>query len=121
MTGLHLGMVFAPNHKGMPIVDPEHGMDFLYVQVLTTRNVLPGPIVDYMYGGLNYQVEHHLFPGMSRNMLGRAREIVKAFCEEQHLPYYETGVVRSYREILRYMNEVAAALRGSTRKVAETA
>ncbi len=106
ILGLHLGLVFAPNHKGMPIVDPDQPMDFLYVQCLTTRNVRPGPIIDYMYGGLNYQVEHHLFPGMPRINLGKVYSIVKAFCVEYDIPYHETGVIESYVEILTYMNEV---------------
>lgn len=110
-TGLHLGLSFAPNHKGMPIVDPNHGMDFLYVQLITTRNVRPSLLTDYLYGCLNYQVEHHLFPGMPRNNLGKARVIVKAFCEKHEIPYYETGVVQSYREILDYMHEVGAPVR----------
>ncbi|HEC21896.1 MAG TPA: acyl-CoA desaturase [Chloroflexi bacterium] len=118
--GLHLGLVFAPNHKGMPLVEKDHQMDFLYVQALTTRNVRPGPVVDYLYGGLNYQIEHHLFPGMPRNKLGEARRIVKAFCEERDIPYYETGPIRSYREILQYMHQVGAPLRRSDRLVRAT-
>jgi fatty acid desaturase len=113
VMGLHLGLIFAPNHKGMPLVASDHQMDFLTVQAYTTRNVKPHPVVDYLYGGLNYQVEHHLFPGMSRNKLGEARTIVKAFCQERGIPYHETGVLQSYREILRYMHQVAAPLRQS--------
>lgn len=111
VTGLALGMTFAPNHKGMPVVEADHQMDFLYVQVLTTRNVLPSPLADYFYGGLNYQVEHHLFPGMPRNNLGKARHIVKTFCQERGLPYYETGVVESYRQILAHLHSIGAPLR----------
>jgi fatty acid desaturase len=119
LTGLVLGLTFAPNHKGMPVVNANHQMDFLYVQVLTTRNVLPSPLVDYMYGGLNYQVEHHLFPGMPRCNLGKAREIVKAFCEESGLPYYETGVLESYHQILAHMHRVGEPLRRKALVAAE--
>jgi len=106
ITGLHLGLIFAPNHKGMPIVDPDHQMDFLYLQCLTSRNVRPSRAIDYLYGGLNYQIEHHLFPSMPRNNLSQARVICKAFCKEHNIPYYETGVIQSYREILTYMNDL---------------
>lgn len=111
VTGLHLGLSFAPNHKGMPVVDPDHELDFLYVQAVTTRNVIPGPLIDYLYGGLNYQIEHHLFPGMPRINLGKARQITKKFLEERGIPYYETGAVRSYQEILSYMHAVGKSLR----------
>jgi len=115
ITGLHLGLTFAPNHKGMPVVDSDHDLDFLYVQAATTRNVLPGPIRDYMYGGLNYQIEHHLFPGMPRINLGKARQITKQFLIDRQIPYYETGVVQSYREILQYMHDVGANLRAESK------
>ncbi len=117
-TGLHLGLSFAPNHKGMPIVEPDHELDFLYVQAVTTRNIIPHPLIDYLYGGLNYQIEHHLFPGMPRINLGRAREITKAFLQERDIPYYETGLFKSYEEILRYMHEVGAALRSKSQPLA---
>lgn len=120
-TGFHLGMTFAPNHKGMPVVEAGHQMDFLYVQCLTTRNVVPSAFNDYMYGGLNYQVEHHLFPGMPRNKLGEARLIVKAFCEERGLPYYETGLIESYRQILEHFSNVGAPLREKKELVAAEA
>ena len=80
LFGLHMGMVFAPNHKGMPILEKDNDLDYLTQQVLTARNIKPNPLVDFMYGGLNYQVEHHLFPNMSRNRLGEAQKIVRPFC-----------------------------------------
>ena len=80
-------------------------------QVLTTRNVKPNFLVDFLYGGLNYQIEHHLFTMIPRNRLGKARPIVKEFCRQRGIPYYETGTLRSYREILSHMHEVSAVLR----------
>ena len=72
-------------------------MDFLRRQVLTSRNVLTHPITDFWYGGLNYQIEHHLFPKMPRNKLGVAQSIVKGFCRDRSIAYHETGVLRSTR------------------------
>jgi fatty acid desaturase len=105
LFGLYYGMVFAPNHKGMLILDKDNRLDFLRTQVLTTRNVKPGFIADFMYGGLNYQIEHHLFPLMPRNNLGKARKIIKPFCAKYGVPYYETGTLRSYKEILGFLKE----------------
>jgi fatty acid desaturase len=112
LFGLYYGLVFAPNHKGMLILDKKSPLDFLRTQVLTTRNVKPGLITDFWYGGLNYQIEHHLFPLMPRNKLGEARKIVKAFCQLHDISYYETGTFRSYREILIYLHRVSAPARG---------
>ena len=111
LAGLYMGSVFAPNHKGMPVLDPSVKLDYLRQQVLTARDVLPNPVIDYAYGGLNYQIEHHLFPNMPRNQLKKARRIVKGFCLERGIPYHETGFWQSQREILGYMHEVSAPLR----------
>ena len=56
---IYYGTVFAPNHKGMLILDDDNPLDFVRTQVLTSRNVRPNPVVDFLYGGLNYQIEHH--------------------------------------------------------------
>lgn len=112
LLGLYAGSVFAPNHKGMPMFGKDSGLDFLRRQVLTSRNVIAHPIVaDLWFGGLNYQIEHHLFTNMPRNKLGQAREVVKEFCKERSVSYYETGLIQSYKETLRSLNQVGATLR----------
>ena len=111
LIGLYIGSTFAPNHKGMLTMDRNTQLDFLRKQVLTARNVKSSPINDYLYGGLNYQIEHHLFPSMPRNRLKEAQKIVMPFCEEHSISYHETGVVQSQREILQYLHQVSAPLR----------
>ena len=111
LAGFYMGSVFAPNHKGMPVLEPGTKLDYLRQQVLTARDVIPNPVIDFAYGGLNYQIEHHLFPNMPRNRLKDAREVVKAFCLGHGIRYHETGFWQSQREILGYMHEVSAPLR----------
>ncbi len=111
--GLIVGSVFAANHKGMLMVDENDELDFFRSQVLTSRNVKAHPLTDFWFGGLNYQIEHHLFPNMPRNKLRQAHEITRAFCEERFIPYHETGVVQSQREILQCLHQESAPLRGS--------
>ena len=111
LFGLYMGSVFAPNHKGMPILDRDDRSSYLRRQAITSRNINPSPIVDFIYGGLNYQIEHHLFPNMPRNRLGKARRIVREFCRGSGVPYYETGVIRSQWEILVFLHRVSAPLR----------
>jgi fatty acid desaturase len=112
--GLYMASVFAPNHKGMPVLSASDELDFMRQQILTSRNVRPGLITDYLYGGLNYQIEHHLFPGMPRNRLGEAREIVRAMCQRCGIDYYETSSLQSYKEIFNHMHAVSAPLRAGT-------
>ncbi len=109
--GLYLGLIFAPNHKGMPVLEKNAKIDFLREQVLTSRNIRSNALVDFWYGGLNFQIEHHLFPTMPRVNLRRARVIIKNFCLERGIPYYETGMIRSYCEIVRYMHHVSTFCR----------
>jgi fatty acid desaturase len=111
LTGLYLGSVFAPNHKGMPVLDKESKMDFLHRQVLTARNIHAHPVTDFWYGGLNYQIEHHLFPTMSRNKLKEAQGIVKTFCQAHDIPYHETNALQSFWEILQHLHQIGAPLR----------
>lgn len=111
LFGLFLGSAFAPNHKGMPVLEKGSRIDFLRRQVLTSRNVCGGFLNDFWYGGLNYQVEHHLFPSMPRNNLKHAQKIVKAYCQEHDIAYYETSALQSFREILQFLHEVSAPLR----------
>jgi len=109
--GFYMAMVFAPNHKGMPQVLEGDQTEFLRSQVLTSRNVRSHRVTDFLYGGLNYQIEHHLFPTMPRCNVRSAQPIVKAYCEEIGVDYYETSIVQSYREILGYLHEVGNPLR----------
>jgi fatty acid desaturase len=80
-------------------------------QVITARNVYAHPWNDFWYGGLNYQIEHHLFPSMPRNNLKKAQKVVKAFCQEHEISYYETSVARSYKEILSFLHGIGTPLR----------
>ena len=111
LFGLHMGSVFAPNHKGMPILGKDNKMDYLRQQVITARNIKPNFFIDFMYGGLNYQIEHHLFSNMARNKLGEAQQVVREFCLARSIPYHETGVIRSQREILGFLHRVSSPLR----------
>ena len=111
LFGLYMGAVFAPNHKGMPIVPKDARIDFLRRQVLMSRNVTGTRFVDWFTGGLNHQVEHHLFPSMPRPHLRRARPIVRDFCAQRGISYTETTLFGSYRIVVRYLNEVGLAAR----------
>ncbi|WP_353809586.1 fatty acid desaturase family protein [Agromyces sp. SYSU T00194] len=109
--GVYMGASFAPNHKGMPIVPRDAKLDFFSKQVRTSRNISGGFWASALMGGLNYQVEHHLFPSMPRPHLARAREIVMEHCRTTGVPYTETTLVRSYGIVIRYLNRVGLAAR----------
>ena len=109
--GVYMGASFAPNHKGMPIVPANSRIDFLRRQVLMSRNIRGGRFTDLFMGGLNYQIEHHLFPSMPRPSLRNAQPIVREFCDSRKISYTETGLVQSYGIVVRYLNKVGLAAR----------
>ena len=111
LFGLCLGASFAPNHKGMPIVPATVKIDFLRRQVLMSRNVRGGPFVDFVMGGLNYQIEHHLFPSMPRPNLKHAQPIVREYCVKHGVSYNEVGLFESYGIVVDYLNNVGLRAR----------
>lgn len=110
--GLCLGASFAPSHKGMPIVPKDSRIDFLRRQVLMSRNVRGGALVEFAMGGLNYQIEHHLFPSMPRPNLKLAQPVIRAYCLEQGVTYTEAGLFESYGIVIDYLNNVGLRARG---------
>jgi fatty acid desaturase len=106
---VYLGCSFAPNHKGMPIVDPEQRLSFVRRQVISSRNVAGGWFTNVLLGGLNFQIEHHLFPNMPRPNLSRAQSIVRTFCADNDLGYCEESLTGSYRHTIRHLRAGALA------------
>ena len=111
LWGVYMGCSFAPNHKGMPTLPPGHQLDYLRKQVLTSRNVYGGRWVDFVLGGLNFQIEHHLFPTMPRPNLRRAQALVRDFCDRHRIDYAQCGLLRSYAHVLRHLRDAGAPLR----------
>jgi fatty acid desaturase len=106
---LYLGCSFAPNHKGMPVLERDAQMSFVQRQVMTARNIRGHRLTNFALGGLNFQIEHHLFPSMPRPNLARAQSIVRSFCAESGLGYREDSLLGSFRQTLRQLRVVAAA------------
>jgi fatty acid desaturase len=110
--GVYMGASFAPNHKGMPILPRDSKVDFLRRQVLTSRNIRGNRAMDMFMGGLNYQIEHHLFPNMPRPHLKHAQRIAKAYCLAHSIDYTETSLTQSYGIVIRYLNRVGLSAGG---------
>ncbi|GAA1992832.1 acyl-CoA desaturase [Microbacterium pumilum] len=106
LFGFYMGMSFAPNHKGMPLVPKDMKLDFLRRQVMMSRNIAGSRVLDTAMGGLNYQIEHHLFPSMPRPHLRAASPMIAEYCRAHGVPYMETGLFESYGIVVRYINRV---------------
>jgi fatty acid desaturase len=108
--GVYMGASFAPNHKGMPQIPADARIDFLRRQVTTSRNI-HGAGTTTLMGGLNYQIEHHLFPSMARPYLKRASEMVREYCAARDVSYTSVKALESYGIVIRYFNRVGLAAR----------
>jgi fatty acid desaturase len=109
--GVYMGASFAPNHKGMPQIPKDSKVDFLRRQVLTSRNIRGGFGMNIFMGGLNYQIEHHLFPSMPRPALKRASEITKEYCASRGVKYTQADLFESYGIVIAHLNRVGLAAR----------
>ncbi|GAB3806220.1 acyl-CoA desaturase [Humibacter antri] len=104
--GFLLGGAFSPNHIGMPTVPHDADIDFLRRQVHMSRNIRGGPLVHFFMGGLEYQVEHHLFPMAPRPNLPALQKIVKTHCADHGIPYTERSLSEAFATIIAYLNQV---------------
>lgn len=106
LFGFYLGASFLTNHVGMPILTGSEELGFLRRQVLTSRNLAGPTFTGFIFGGLDSQIEHHLFPTMPRANLRRARNVVRPFCAERTISYLEQGTFHAYGDILRHLRSV---------------
>lgn len=108
LGGLFIGVVFTVGHNAMEVLTPEEtkATHFVSLQVRTTRNVSPSLFNDWFTGGLNYQMEHHIWPTLPRHSLPKAAVILKAFCAKHGLPYTCKGLVDGNHEVCRLLSAI---------------
>jgi fatty acid desaturase len=103
LVGVCLALVFAPAHMGMPIVADQHH-DWVH-QLETTRNLEMPRIVSFFFMGLDYQVEHHLFPKIPRHKLPEAARITRAWCERNGIVYQSMPYGAALVDAARFMSD----------------
>jgi len=96
-----LAFGFITNHLGCETFDEEDAKNFSWMelQMRGSRSLSGGKIIHWIYGGLNTQIEHHLFPKAPRFNLLRVKEITQKFAEEHNIPYFETTPLMAYIQI----------------------
>uniref|UniRef100_A0A0R3S3N1 FA_desaturase domain-containing protein n=1 Tax=Elaeophora elaphi TaxID=1147741 RepID=A0A0R3S3N1_9BILA len=102
-AGFLLAHVVTYNHYSTP----KFMRNYVCLQLHTTRNMRPGIFIDWLWGGLNYQIEHHLFPSMPRHNLKTVMPLVKQFCIENNLPYMVNGYFEGWLLEIQQMAAVA--------------
>jgi fatty acid desaturase len=105
--GFYLLNVFAPNHKGMTQFAKNVKISFMEQQIMTSRNIYGNWLTDFLYMGLNYQIEHHLFPNTPRNKLKKITPFVLAICRKRNLEFTQTTILQSNKMILSELHQIA--------------
>jgi len=105
--GLFLATVFGLGHNGMAVYPADQRPDFWKLQVSTTRNVTSNWFVDWFCGGLQYQVDHHLFPSLPRHNLKKVHVLVESFCKSYGVTYHEADMVVGTYEVLSHLSTVS--------------
>jgi fatty acid desaturase len=106
--GIYMGGTFALNHTGMKVIERDEKVDYLRRQVLTSRNISGGRPMEHLMGGLNLQIEHHLFPNMPSANLRKVRPMVREYCAELGVEYVQNDVFSAWRIVLVYLHRVGA-------------
>jgi len=115
LSGLLLATAFTLNHNGMTIYDQgtQGAMEFNRLQILTGRDVLPGPfrIVNWFMGGLDLQIEHHLFPRVPRHNLPQLQKSVQKMCKDHGIVYHETSFFEGTKEIFGHLYSISSLVK----------
>jgi linoleoyl-CoA desaturase len=94
VAGIVLSLIFQPAHvfpdsEFLDHVNPKLKNSYTVHQFMTTTNFqLKNRILDWMAGGLNYQIEHHLFPNICHVHYEKISPIVASTAQEYKIPYY---------------------------------
>jgi fatty acid desaturase len=103
MVGVYLALVFAPAHMGLPIVgEANHEWEH---QLATTRDLELPRAISFFFIGLDYQVEHHLFPRISHHNLPRAARITRAWCQRHGLRHQSAPYLSALADAERFMRD----------------
>ena len=107
VSGFLLAFVIGLGHSGMKTYPSVERPDFWTIQVSGTRNIKTNVFVDWFYGGLQYQIEHHLFPTIPRHNLPKVNVLVKSFCKDFNVEYHETSCFDGLCEVMNKLSQVS--------------
>eukprot|EP00931_Biecheleriopsis_adriatica_P023588 TRINITY_DN14868_c0_g1_i1.p1 TRINITY_DN14868_c0_g1~~TRINITY_DN14868_c0_g1_i1.p1 ORF type:complete len:553 (+),score=87.03 TRINITY_DN14868_c0_g1_i1:97-1755(+) len=89
--------------------------EWYITQLKTTMNFDTPPMLDWVHIGLQFQIEHHLFPRLPRHNLREARKLVKEVCKKHKIRYHEPGFLQANLETLGCLWRSAQAARAAKR------
>jgi fatty acid desaturase len=109
LLGPYLAAIFWVNHVGMPLVRKVERFSFFEHQVVTSRTIASPPAMDWFFGGLNFQIEHHLFPQVPARRLAAVQAIVRGHFARHRIAYHGVTWRSAVRSIATHLRRVARA------------
>ena len=102
-----LSLGFMTNHLGCEVFEKEESEDLTWMelQMRTSRSLKGGAFVHWFYGGLNTQIEHHLFPKAPRFNLLKIQKMTRDFAQKHNMEYFETTPIQAYVQINNVLKE----------------
>jgi len=104
--GAGIANIVFMNHYGC-VHPQELKTSFVNLQLQTTTNVDPSLWMNWFSGGLNLQIEHHLFPTMPRHNLIKLRPLVQKFCKDNGLVYQSKPFIYCMQSILGTLSSMS--------------
>ena len=103
--GFYLGINFIISHnfENTYFPDDDKEEDWAIIQVHSSSTV-GGRLLGFFHGGLNYQIEHHLFPKICHSHYHKLRPIVEQWCKDYHITYnYYPSLFDNIRSCYRHL------------------
>lgn len=111
LIGFYIGTIFVVNHVGTRVIEPDESISFFLHEISVTRNLGASRLHDFIFGGVNNHIEHHLFPSMPTARLRSARRITREFCRRHGIAYREMSWLAAAREVTRHFKAMSAFVR----------
>lgn len=109
LLGPYLAAIFWVNHLGMPLINKVADFSFLEHQTVTSRTIVNAPRWDWLFGGLNFQIEHHLFPTVPSHRLAAVQVIIRHHFDKQGIVYNGVSWRAAVCAIQAHLRRIASA------------
>jgi fatty acid desaturase len=105
--GIQLASVFWGNHVGMPLVKDQSKFSFVEHQIRTSRNIENPRFLDSYYGGLNFQIEHHVLPNCPSVKLRELQRVFRPIVQKSKLNYESLEWLEAFKVVKNHFKEVS--------------
>ena len=109
ILGPYLAAIFWVNHVGMPLIEKVENFSFFEHQYVTSRTITNPPVWNWLFGGLNFQIEHHLFPQVPSSRLAAVQAIVRKHFADNGIAYHGVSWSAAISSVTAHLRRIARA------------